>query len=303
VWKQILGCIGAMERQTSVVASRQYLLSLGFSHPEITKIEGALDRSEMAPGEWLGTLKGLAMDELKQIAVAEMPPDDAPPVMEASPEPELRGGGGGAGDAVDAAPSGMDLCSPAAPPQEEESALCRQYSARTEEFLNHRKVEAERSARRNKIHMEKLDRFGDGPVVVAPSARFKTGTSDTIGHRRTMEDCITLCGSFRGRPEEDLMCVFDGHGGSAVAEYCAMHITQVVQVVMDGAPAGGTVSVPQQFEQAFRQLNAVLSEQLGEEAMESGSTAVVLLVMQDTIHVANVGDARSVLGASTPHLT
>ena len=112
---------------------------------------------------------------------------------------------------------------------------------------------------------------------------------------------MTLCGSFRGRPEEDLMCVFDGHGGSAVAEYCAMHITQVVQEVMDGAPAGGTVSVPQLFEQAFRQLNAVLGEQLGEEAMESGSTAVVLLVMQDTIHVANVGDARSVLGATTPH--
>jgi hypothetical protein len=97
-------------------------------------------------------------------------------------------------------------------------------SAGTEEFINHRRREGKREARRNKLHMEKVQRYGPGAVVLGESTRFDCGAADTIGRRRSMEDVMTINGCFRGNPNEDFFGVFDGHGGQVIAEYVAMNV-------------------------------------------------------------------------------
>ena len=171
--------------------------------------------------------------------------------------------------------------------------LTRTLTARTSEFVNHRRVDAQRADLRSKVHRERLDRYGPGAVVHGQSLRFQIGMSDTIGHRRTMEDCMTLSGCFRGDPGEDIFAVFDGHGGQAVAEYAAMNVTRVLQDVADAnaiAPATEILSL------AFQRLNGYVAADLGDEALESGTTAALVWVQRDALHVANVGDSRAVLG-------
>ena len=138
----------------------------------------------------------------------------------------------------------------------------------------------------------------EGPVVIAPVVSFDVGTSDTIGRRKTMEDYMTLCGNFRG-VRSDLMCVFDGHGGSEVAKYCAENITQVMHEVFDdqGVLDGRSEEdIFKLFNEAFNKMNGQLIKQGRASASRCGSTAVVLLKEGNMIHVANVGDTRAVLG-------
>ena len=108
---------------------------------------------------------------------------------------------------------------------------------------------------------------------------------------------MTLCGCLRGRPDEDLLAVFDGHGGQAVAEFCAMLICVVVQEIL---AAGSFSSMADFWYQVFHQLNNQVEQELGEEAHDSGATAAIALIQQDTVHVANVGDSRAVLGCVSP---
>jgi len=62
-------------------------------------------------------------------------------------------------------------------------------------------------------------------VMVCPvkgSTRFPVGYSECIGRRPTMEDQIVILGMGpRIRETEDYFAIFDGHGGSYVAEHCA----------------------------------------------------------------------------------
>jgi protein phosphatase PTC1 len=277
-----------MERQSSAIDARNWLGSQGFAPSEIDNIETALDKSDLTPQQWLATLRGIEREELVAIAKQMPAAHSEAPLPEPMVECEAPA-------VVETPPIGP----PAGMHEYElgaaslQTGLSRQVSARTEEFINHRKVEAQRADLRGKVHREKLDQYGEGPVVNGQSARFKTGMSDTIGHRRTMEDCMTLAGCFRGNPDEDLFAVFDGHGGQAVAEYTAMNIARVLQEV---AEANSGAQATEILALAFRRLNGYVADNLGEEAMESGATAAVVWIQQDAVYVANVGDSRAVLG-------
>ena len=264
-------------------ATREWLSSKGFAPEQISNIEQVLGQG-LPPEQWLGTLHGLGPDELAQIAEGqggEMM-DDPP-----SPEPMME----------DDAPP-LPLAGGPPPPEDDGSqlqpvsSLTRQHSARTEEFLNHRKVEAERGETRLALHRQKVEQFGEGPIVRAECTRFEVGMSDTIGHRRSMEDCMTMSGSFRGNEDEDFFAVFDGHGGQCVSEFCAIHSPRVIEEALAAAEGSSATAI---YPAAFRALNDEIEQALGEEAMESGSTGVIAVVKGDMLCVGNVGDSRAVL--------
>jgi len=273
-----------LSRQTSILGARVWLAEHGFTDAEVMKLEDVLNKSDLgqSPEQWLATLRGLGKEELIQIVAqaGDTPEPESPPEgmdLDSSPTD----------------PPPVDIAMEACAVEENESGLTRQMSARTAEFMNHRKAENKRAELRSRIHRQRIDTYGPDAVVIRRSERFQTGMSDTIGHRRTMEDCMTLCGCLRGRPDEDLLAVFDGHGGQAVAEFCAMLICVVVQEIL---AAGSFSSMADFWYQVFHQLNNQVEQELGEEAHDSGATAAIALIQQDTVHVANVGDSRAVLG-------
>ena len=261
--------------------AREWLEAEGFSSDQVDHIEAVLTQNQLPREKWMGMLRGLQHEELQQIAEkgSEM---RGPP----SPEPEM------ADDAPPPNAGGVPPPDEDGPDLKPTSSLTRQHSARTEEFLNHRRIEAERGEARMALHRAKIEQFGEGPIVRAECTNYDVGMSDTIGHRRSMEDCMTIWGGYRGNEDEDFFAVFDGHGGQCVAEFAAIHAPRVIEQAL---AAGGGCSATSIFPVAFRALNSEIQQSLGEEAMESGSTAVIAIIKGDTLCVANVGDSRAVL--------
>jgi protein phosphatase 1L len=48
-----------------------------------------------------------------------------------------------------------------------------------------------------------------------------------------MEDMIVIKRNFRGRPDEDLLAVFDGHGGRDASEFCAENMPPIIAAHLD----------------------------------------------------------------------
>jgi serine/threonine protein phosphatase PrpC/ankyrin repeat protein len=140
------------------------------------------------------------------------------------------------------------------------------------------------------------------PLIVQPSARFACGHADDIGKRPTMEDCSTVYGCFRGFATEDYFAVFDGHGGTEVAEYAAQYMHQHLEAAL--APLGPRTPSEKQMHAAFTTAFAATNEfgSLPDSsvARSCGSTVVVAVVINTMLHVANAGDARVVLCRTAP---
>ena len=79
-----------------------------------------------------------------------------------------------------------------------------------------------------------------------------------------------------------LMCLFDGHGpdGHVVSHYITLHLPQILSQMLE------THSPSDALTKTFLELEATLPP-----VESSGSTAVVMLRLQDTLYVANAGDS------------
>ncbi|KAL3844483.1 hypothetical protein ACJIZ3_001886 [Penstemon smallii] len=132
-----------------------------------------------------------------------------------------------------------------------------------------------------------------------------------MGRRRVMEDAVTVAPRGWLDGEYSFFAVYDGHGGSKVAETCSerlhkcleKHIVEArekkddkdfdwVKVMVDCFSG-----IDELFEEAAERGGTT-----GREKM-MGSTAVVVLVGKEEVVVANCGDSRAVLcrgGAALP---
>ncbi|KAG8055990.1 hypothetical protein GUJ93_ZPchr0001g31186 [Zizania palustris] len=148
------------------------------------------------------------------------------------------------------------------------------------------------------------------------------GSVSVIGRRREMEDAVTVAapflaakaaveGSRDAEEEEGLFAVYDGHGGSRVAEACRerMHVVLAEEVRLRRALRGGVggADVEHEDEDRARWKDAMVAcfarvdgevggadePDTGEQTV--GSTAVVAVVGPRRIVVANCGDSRAVL--------
>ncbi|GMI99664.1 highly ABA-induced PP2C gene 3 [Hibiscus trionum] len=121
------------------------------------------------------------------------------------------------------------------------------------------------------------------------------GVVSVIGRRREMEDAVKveLGLTVKGGGKFDFYGVYDGHGGSGVAEECKerLHkvlVEEIIVVEGDGIDWGRTMK------RCFEKMDEEVSRgRLGEEMV--GSTAVVAVVSGGKLVVANCGDSRAVL--------
>ncbi|XWS69936.1 hypothetical protein CRYUN_Cryun03dG0006100 [Craigia yunnanensis] len=150
------------------------------------------------------------------------------------------------------------------------------------------------------------------------------GFTSVIGRRREMEDAIAVIPAFMSRTCDHVggctapgsrtsaeispihfFGVYDGHGGSQVAKFCAERMHGVIAEEWDMVESSGwqgkwEVAFSNSFEKAD---NEVLTTAAAPEMV--GSTAVVVVLSGCQIITSNCGDSRAVLcrGTETISLT
>lgn len=126
--------------------------------------------------------------------------------------------------------------------------------------------------------------------------------SCVIGRRREMEDAVSIKLGFVNNDSKkmDFYGVYDGHGGSRVACACRERLHKVLAVEMEDGD--GDMNWEKVMVDSFAKMDEEVNE--GCDVVGSmGSTAVVAVVGDEEIVVANCGDCRAVLsrgGAVVP---
>ena len=156
--------------------------------------------------------------------------------------------------------------------------------------------------RRNKFKAQSFGSFGGSST----SLKWEVGAISELGKRDSNEDAFVCVSNFPkacNRDEERvdinaLFAVFDGHCGSTSAKFAANNIvTFLEEAWQSGNVDKGNEQLDSSEVQGYlKEAIARLDHEICcKSEWESGSTAIVAMVVGDQIVLANVGDCRGVL--------
>ncbi|XP_059485252.1 probable protein phosphatase 2C T23F11.1 isoform X2 [Neocloeon triangulifer] len=118
----------------------------------------------------------------------------------------------------------------------------------------------------------------------------KVGSSSMQGWRINMEDSHCHILSLPDDPGTVFLAVYDGHGGAKVAQYAGVNLHKFIVK----QPEYQTGNIEEALRKGFLALDqAMLAEESLRDEM-AGSTAIVVLIKNDTLYCANVGDSRAI---------
>ncbi|EYC24650.1 hypothetical protein Y032_0013g2028 [Ancylostoma ceylanicum] len=134
------------------------------------------------------------------------------------------------------------------------------------------------------------------PVTTKESAScvnelFTVGSSCMQGWRINMEDAHTHLLSLPDDPRCAFFAVYDGHGGPKASQFAGINLHK--QILQQADYAQG--NLPEALRKGFLALDEQMRSDDEMRDDVSGATAVVVLVKDDVIHCANVGDSRAVV--------
>lgn len=101
------------------------------------------------------------------------------------------------------------------------------------------------------------------------------------------EDRSVIIKNFSLKPASSYFAVFDGHGGDLVSNYLREnHNKKLLELLQKDVP------VEEALKKSFLDINEDIKNRMDTDA---GSTAVVGLLVENTLYVANAGDSHAVL--------
>lgn len=126
------------------------------------------------------------------------------------------------------------------------------------------------------------------------------------GEREDMQDAHTIIDDFTPQFEalpNDISRVayygvFDGHAGHRASEFTAQHLHKRI---LDTLPRGEVASLGKEMKKSFIEAFKKVDEEFLRKASEAkpswkdGSTVAAVLVLDDVVYSANLGDSRAVL--------
>lgn len=133
-------------------------------------------------------------------------------------------------------------------------------------------------------------------VQVATGSSF-VGFAEAQGRRPTMEDahCIVL------QPDYTFLGLYDGHGGKQVADFAAQHIHQNILAALKdfskNLPHDPDIAMYPALEEGFLKTNQDL-DGAPFNIRGQGCTAIVAVIKERKIYVANIGDSRAIVGSN-----
>jgi serine/threonine protein phosphatase PrpC len=148
---------------------------------------------------------------------------------------------------------------------------------------------------------------GDGGEGgVAPTRLIvKSGMATDQGRRYTMEDAHVLLDQLSTTSQQNnnnnnnkfrFYAVYDGHGGSQSALFSGKLLHKIL--VDQSEFAAGDYEAA--LRNAYRVMDQQIMVQSEKHRWNDGTTAVTVLVVEETLYIANVGDSEAVLGTSSP---
>merc|ERR1719273_1956133 len=118
------------------------------------------------------------------------------------------------------------------------------------------------------------------------------------GYKKSNQDRCTAFSYLEGDPSLAYMAVYDGHGGTGVANYLKDHLHEFILA----QPEYREGDMPEAVLKAFLAVDNELRS-YGNATELTGSTATCLLIKHGEVVVANLGDSRAVAcihGAARP---
>lgn len=117
--------------------------------------------------------------------------------------------------------------------------------------------------------------------------KLKIGVKSVMGPRKTMEDQYVFSEDFLGKGSF-FAAVFDGHGGSLASEIAKRELPKEVKKRLK-------IKLPQELiEEALSASFRSISSGIREKT-DVGTTATILLVLEDDVYLAHVGDSSALI--------
>ncbi|PON96848.1 Protein phosphatase 2C [Trema orientale] len=140
----------------------------------------------------------------------------------------------------------------------------------------------------------------DGVVLSSETREGEYGVVSVIGRRSEMEDAVRAEVGFavKGGKRVDFFGVYDGHGGAHVAGTCRERMHEVVARELEGLYENdGSGDNGLEWERVMEGCFGKMDEEVrGNAAARTvGTTAVVAVVAEEEVVVANCGDCRAVM--------
>ncbi|KAL6508338.1 hypothetical protein OROHE_021880 [Orobanche hederae] len=124
---------------------------------------------------------------------------------------------------------------------------------------------------------------------------FRYGKIAHLGRRREMEDAVAVELGFLKKDGQsyDFYGVYDGHGGARVAGACSEMMHEFLANALEDE-SGAEIGWEKVMTTAFKDMDAEVNKN-GADVEAMGSTAVVTVVGEEVLVVANCGDSRVVI--------